>query len=363
MFKAAPVVLDSETRAVLEARVRAAKTPQRDAVRARIVLLAADGVPSRQISQRVGMHESNVALWRKRFLADGLAGLKDAARPGRPPTYDALDRLKVVAAATMQRDPAEPEATWTYAALTEALRDEVGISRSQLWRILDRLDVKPHKVQGWLNRRDDPLFWERVQDVCGLYLNPPERALVFSVDEKTSIQAKQRLVETSPPEAGRPCRREFEYRRHGTASLLAALDVHSGQVLARDIERNNSVTFMQFLEQLDALVEDGLAIHLVLDNGSSHTSKATRAWLAEHPRFVAHYTPKHASWVNQVELFFSILTRKVLRNGNFASRADLVTKLMTFIERYNTTAGPFAWTYTGQPLTTGNTRETSARQH
>ena len=363
MYTAAPIVLDAETRAVLEARVRAAKTPQRAAVRARIILLAADGVPSRQISQQVRMHESNVALWRRRFLAEGLAGLVDAPRSGRPRTYDPLDRLKVVAKATMQRNPDEPEATWTYAALSEALRDEVGISRSQLWRILDRLDVKPHKVQGWLNRRDDPLFWERVQDVCGLYLNPPERALVFSVDEKTSIQAKQRLAPTSAAEAGRPCRREFEYRRHGTASLLAALDVHSGQVLAQDIARNNSATFIEFLEHLDTVVDGELAVHLVLDNGSSHTSKATRAWLESHPRFVAHYTPKHASWVNQVELFFSILTRKVLRNGNFVSRADLVTKLMTFIERYNTTAGPFAWTYTGQPLTTGNTRETSARQH
>ena len=363
MFTAAPIVLDAETRRVLEARVRAAKTPQRAAVRARIVLLAADGVPSRQISRQVGMHESNVALWRKRFLADGLDGLNDAPRSGRPPTYDPLDRLKVVAAATMQRDPAEPEATWTYAALSEALRDEVGISRSQLWRILDRLDVKPHKVQGWLNRREDPLFWERVQDVCGLYLNPPDRALVFSVDEKTSIQAKQRLAATSPAEAGRPCRREFEYRRHGTASLLAALHVHSGQVLARDIGPNNSATFISFLDHLDALLDGELAVHLVLDNGPSHTSKATRAWLAEHPRFVAHYTPKHASWVNQVELFFSILTRKVIRNGNFASRHDLVTKLMTFIDRYNTATRPFAWTYTGQPLTTGDTRDTSARQH
>lgn len=365
MFRAAPIVLDAETRAMLERRVRAAKTPVRDAVRARIILLAADGLPSRQISQQVGMHESNVAQWRKRFLAEGLAGLNDAPRPGRPLIYDPLDRLKVVAAATAQRDPDEPEATWTYQALCEALRDEVGISRSQLWRILDRLDVKPHKVQGWLNRRDDPLFWERVQDVCGLYLNPPDKALVFSVDEKTSIQAKQRLKVTSPPEPGRPCRQEFEYRRHGTASLLAALQVHTGEIVAQTIARNNSVTFIGFLEQLDTIVEDGLTIHLVLDNGSSHTSKATKKWLADHqPRFVAHYTPKHASWVNQVELFFSILTRKVIRNGNFASRHDLVTKLMTYIQRYNTTAQPFAWTYTGQPLTTTtNTRSTNARQH
>lgn len=349
-YKAQPIVLDDETRKVLEARVRATTTPQRDAVRARIILLAADGVSSRRISKEVGMHESHVAMWRQRFLAEGIDGLKDAPRPGRPPTYDAEDRLKIVALATAQRDADEPEATWTYEALAEALREEVGISRSQLWRFLDALDIKPHKVRGWLNRREDPEFWDRVRDVCGLYLSKPESAVVFSVDEKTSIQAKERLTPTSAAKPGDPPRQEFEYRRHGTASLLAALEVHSGQVLATDIPRNNSVAFIAFLEDLDAKIDRSLKVHLVLDNGSSHTSKATRTWLAEHPRFVAHYTPKHASWLNQVELFFSVLTRKVIKHGNFSSREDLVSKIMRFIETRNGSAKPFAWTYSGEPL-------------
>ncbi len=349
-YKAKAIVLDQETRRALEARVRATTTPQRDAMRARIILLAADGLPSRQISQRVGMHESHIAMWRQRFLAEGLKGLADAPRPGHPVTYDAEDRLKMVALATAQRDPDDPETTWTYQALADELAEDVGVSRSQLWRILDDLDIKPHKVVGWLNRREDPEFWDRVREVCGLYLAPPQSALVVSVDEKTGIQAKERRAPTSPALPGRPCRQEFEYVRHGTASLLAALEVHSGRVLARDIAHNDSVTFIGFLEELDRVVAPELAIHLILDNGSSHTSKATRAWIDAHSRFTAHYTPKHASWVNQVELFFPILTRRVLKGGSFGSRDDLVSKIMRYIARHNETAKPFAWTYAAQPL-------------
>ena len=349
-YKAQPIVLDEATRKVLQARVRATTTPQRDVSRARIILLSADGVASRQISRQVGMHESHVAMWRQRFLAEGLDGLNDATRPGRPPTYDASDRLKVVALATAQRDPDDPEATWTYQGLADELASDVGISRSQLWRILDGLDIKPHKVTGWLNRREDPEFWDRVREVCGLYLSPPQNALVVSVDEKTGVQAKERRAPTSPAGPGRLPRQEFEYKRHGTASLMAALEVHTGHVLARDIEHNNSVTFIEFLEELDRTVAPGLDIHLVLDNGSSHTSKATRQWITDHPRFSAHYTPKHASWVNQVELFFSILTRKVIKRGSFSSRDDLVSKIMRYITDYNETAKPFVWTYAADPI-------------
>jgi transposase len=349
-FKAEPIVLDEETRAVLEARVRAATTPQRDVRRALIILLAGDGVPSRQISQHVDMHESHVAMWRQRFRAEGLKGLADQPRPGPPPKYGHDDIIKIAALASTARDPDEPEATWTYQALADELKDEVGISRSQLWRILDDLDIKPHKVRGWINRRDDPGFWDRVQEICGLYLDPPENALVISADEKTGIQAKERVLATTPAGPGRAPRQEFEYIRHGTASLMAAFEVHSGEVMARDVSTNNSVNFIDFLAEIDNKVAPELGIHLILDNGSSHTSKATKAWIAEHPRFVTHYTPVHASWVNQVELFFSILTRRVLRRGNFSSRQDLVSKIMRFIERYNRTATPFAWTYSGQPL-------------
>lgn len=351
MWTAPPITPTDEQRAELTRRVAAHKTPVRAARRARIILLAADGVPSRQISAIVGMHESNVAKWRNRFREKGLEGLEDDPRSGRRRRLGHDERMAMAAAATSERDPCDPVATWTYLELAQHLWGEgIQVSVSQLWRILTAMDIRLDRVRGWLNRRDDPEFWERVRDVCGLYLNPPERALVLSVDEKTSIQAKERKHPDTSCAPGRPRRREFEYVRHGTASLVAALDVHSGSVAARPIERNNSSTFCAFLDSIDAEVDATLAIHVILDNGSSHVSKETRTWFAAHPRWVVHYTPPHASWVNQIELFFSILQRKVLRNGNFDSREDLVAKLLAFISDYDQTAKPFAWTYSGDPL-------------
>ncbi|MDH3683658.1 MAG: IS630 family transposase, partial [Acidimicrobiia bacterium] len=246
----------------------------------------------------------------------------------------------------------DPVATWTYFDVAAKLvADGIQVSVSQVWRILSSMDIDLTKVRGWLNRRDDPDFWDRVRDVCGLYLNPPEKALVLSVDEKTSIQAKSRKHPDQNPKPGRRRRREFEYVRHGTASLFAALDVHSGQVLAEPIPgRNNSVNFCAFLDEIERSVDPALAIHVVLDNGSSHVSKHTQAWFAAHPRWVVHYTPPHASWVNQIELFFSILQRKVIRNGSFESRDDLIAKLLGFIADYDQTAQPFKWTYAADPL-------------
>ena len=362
-FAAAPIVLSSEEESELRRRVAAHRTPQRDVKRARVVLEAAAGTSSSQIAVRVGMHESNVAKWRRQFLAERLEGLVDRPRSGRPRRYGHDERIKIAAKACEVPPADSSSSTWTYQALADALRDEVGASRSQLWRILDALDLKPHLVRGWLHRRgDDPMFWERVRDVCGLYLSPPQNALVLSVDEKTSIQARELKAATTPAGPGRAGRREWEYRRHGVAHLVAALQVHTGEVLADTIPRNDSANFCDFLAFIDAHVDPALQVHLVLDNGASHTSKATREWLAEHPRFVAHYTPKHASWLNQVELFFSILSRKVLRNASFTSRDDLVDRLMRFITDYDNTARPFAWTYTGDPLRT-DTRGTSAREH
>jgi transposase len=351
MWTAPPITLTDDQRAELTRRVAAHKTPVRAARRARIILLAADGVPSRQISAIVDMHQSNVAKWRNRFREKGLHGLDDDPRSGRRRVFGHDDRMAMAAAATSERDPFDPVATWTYLELAQHLWGEgVQVSVSQLWRILTAMDIRLDRVRGWLNRRDDPAFWERVRDVCGLYLNPPERALVLSVDEKTSIQAKERLLADQAPAPARPRRREFEYVRHGTASLVAALDVHTGSVAARPIERNNSTTFCAFLDSIEVAVDATLAIHVILDNGSSHISKETRAWFAAHPRWVVHYTPPHASWVNQIELFFSILQRKVIRNGNFDSREDLISKMLGFISDYDQTARPFAWTYSGDPL-------------
>ena len=344
------VELTDEERVELERRVRAHTSSQRMAKRARVVLLCAEGVPLRRIAGEVGMDQHQVGVWRRRFETERLAGLEDRPRPGRPRLYGHDDRVKIVATATSETP--ETESHWSHRLLAEALADEVGISGSQIGRILSEMDVKPHKMRSWLNRRDDPEFWERAADVCGLYLSPPQNALVLSVDEKTAVPARSPRYPTKPAVPGQPARREFEYRRHGTASFIAALDVVTGEVLAGDVDRNTAANFVAFLEDLDRTIDPNLEVHLIMDNGSSHVAKTTRAWLSEHPRFAAHYTPKHASWLNQVELFFSILTRRLLKRGEFGSRDELVNRVMDFIRAHNQHARPFAWTNARTPLKT-----------
>ena len=284
-----PLVITEEERAELQRRVRAHTMPQRAAKRARVVLLAADGVPNRQIAPLVGMNQHTVAHWRRRFESERLAGLEDRQRPGRPPVYGHDERLRIVA--TVTEEPPDPASHWSHSQLAQALSD-IGISASQIGRILADLDIKPHRVRSWITRPDDPGFWERAADICGLYLVPPPNALVLSVDEKTGLPARSRTRPTTQPARGRPARQEHEYARHGTASLLAALDVHGGGIFtATDLDRNTAANFIAFLEELDAKVPAGLEVHLVLDNGSSHIARDTRWWFVDHPRFHAHYTP------------------------------------------------------------------------
>jgi transposase len=350
MWTVEPLVLSVEERDELERRVRGLTTAHRDRQRAEVVLLAADGWPGTQIAPRVGMSQQSVCKWRQQFRYGGLDGLADAPRSGRPLVYGPTDRLVLMAKVTEEHP--EVDSQWSHSELATAMKAaSIPISASQIGRILAADDVKPHRVQGWLTRRDTPEFWERAADVCGLYLTPPVNAVVLSIDEKTGIQAKSRKHPTQGVQPGQPERREFEYVRHGTASLIAALDVATGKVTAGVVARNDSVHFIEFLDQLEASIDPALAIHLVIDNGSSHRSKATKKWLAEHSRFVVHHTPVHASWLNQVEAFFSILTRKVLRRGEFDSRDDLVARMLAFIEHRNQTAQPFNWVYDAKKAT------------
>jgi transposase len=351
MWTATPIVLTKEEADELKAVVRAHKSPQRLVRRSRIVLLAAKGTSSCEISEKVGICEEYVAVWRQRYLDKRFAGLADAPRSGRPRRIGHDERIAIAAAATAAKDPDDPVSTWNCFELADKLRAEgIEVSATWLYRILKAMDIDLTRTRGWLNRRDDPEFWDRVRDVCGLYLSPPQDAIVLSVDEKTGIQAKQRLYADTPPAVGRPRRREFEYKRHGVASLVAALNVATGEILADTISRNDSDTFIGFLTTIESSVDPDMAIHVVLDNGASHTSKRTRAWFKDHPRWVVHYTPKHASWVNQVELFFSILQRKVIKNGNFKSQTDLIGKIIDFITTYDETSRPFRWTYAADPL-------------
>ena len=348
--QAVPIVLDEATRRRLN-KLAASRTASVRAVqRARIVMAAADGATNAAIAAVVGVDVGTVRTWRGRFAEQGLAGLADAERPGRPRRLGQRERIAVVAVATSA--PPGPQATWSHRLIAERLAavENITVSASQVGRILAQADVKPHKVRGWLTRRDDPGFWDRAGDICDLYLNPPAGAVRLSIDEKTAIAARSRKHPTIPAAPGRPARREFEYVRHGTASLIAAFDIDTGQALTEIIARNDADTFIAFLHRLDQLIAPARDIHVVLDNGSSHVAKKTKAWLAAHPRWHVHWTPPHASWLNQVELYFSAMTRAVIRHGDFTSRDDLINKIETYVITKNVTAKPYRWTYDGTPL-------------
>jgi len=328
--------------------MRSGTVEARMAKRARIVLLAADGVSNREIATLVGLHYNQVGLWRGRYADYGLAGLGDEERPGRPCVYDHDDVLLLVK--TVTESPPDGSTRWTMEALAEAMAAHgVGISASQVWRICKALDLKPWQVESWMTSHD-PDFWEKAGDVCGLYLNPPENAVVWSVDEKSGMQAKSRVNPTRPPIPGIPARREFEYRRHGTAVLFAGLKVHEGTVAGWVTDSTRSENFVDFLADLVAQTPAGLDLHCIADNLSAHKTDKVAEFLAVNPHVHLHHTPTHASWLNQVELFFSILERRLLRRGEFDSVDDLAQRVIAFIKDYNRRAAPFRWTYDGRPL-------------
>jgi transposase len=294
------------------------------------------------------MHYNQVAVWRRRYGEQGLAGLDDEERTGRPCVYDHDDVLLLVK--TVTEPPPDGATRWTMDALADAMKARgVGISASQVWRICRALDLKPWQVQSWMTSHD-PDFWAKAGDVCGLYLNPPENAVVWSVDEKSGIQAKSRVNPTRPAVPGIPVRQEFEYRRHGTAVLFAGLDVHEGTVAGWVTDSTRSDNFVGFLGDLVDQTPAGLALHCIVDNLSAHTTDKVAEFLADHPHVHLHFTPTHASWLNQVELFFSILERRLLKRGEFGSVDELADRIIAFIKDYNRRAAPFRWTYDGRPL-------------
>jgi transposase len=358
VMRLSPLQITDEERIELERRVRSKTVEARVAQRARIILLAADGVSNRRIGELVGMHFNQIGVWRQRFEVDRLAGLLDGDRPGRPPTYGHDDVLLLVK--TVTEDPPDGATRWTMEALAARMAAEgVPISPSQAWRICRALDLKPWQVQSWMTSHD-PEFWAKAGDVCGLYLNPPENALVWSVDEKTGIQAKSRINPTRPaiPTRGDgderlpgiPVRREFEYRRNGTAKLFAALNVHEGTVAGWVTDSTRAENFVAFLTDLVAQTPVGMQLHCIVDNLSAHGTPAVEAFLDDHPHVFLHRTPTHASWLNQVELWFSIMERRLIRNGEFDSVDHLADRIIEFINAYNRQARPFRWTYDARPL-------------
>ena len=337
------VVLTPEEETFLRNTVKAPTSAQRDVLRARIVLLAAERLSTSEIQARVGVSKPVVVKWRRRFAISRLAGLKDQAGRGRKRTFDAETRHRIAATACSD-PPASVGTHWSVRTLAKHL----GVSPSLVHDVLSAESIKPHRFRYW-KTSEDPEFQPKMLDIVGLYLNPPENAVVLSVDEKTSIQALDRTQPLLPLKPHQIERRSHDYKRHGTVSLLAALEVHSGAVQGECIERNNSRTFIRFLRTLLHRYP-GQELHVIVDNGSSHRSRETNAWVSRQKRLRLHYTPTQASWLNQIEIWFGILTRKIVRRGIFKSREELVAKLIHFIESYNREARPFEWTYTGKPL-------------
>jgi putative transposase len=341
--RAPPIELTSEERRTLETIVSSPSAAQRDVLRARIVLLAAEGQRNEQIQRKLEVSKPVVIKWRRRFAADRLTGLVDQPGRGRKRKYDAATRHRIAATAC-STPPASVGTHWSVRTLARHLGVGVAVVRS----VLSAESLQPHRFRYWKDS-DDPEFEPKMLAVVGLYLQPPQNAVVLSMDEKTSIQALDRTQPRLPMKPHRIERLSHEYKRHGTASLLASLEVHSGQVRAEPIRRNNSLTFIRFLRRL-LNTYPAKDLYIIADNGSSHRSKKTMTWVAKQKRLHLTFTPTHASWLNQIEIWFGILTRKVIRRGIFKSRDELVQRLLTFIEAYNKGARPFQWTYTGSPL-------------
>lgn len=334
--KAAEVRLSPEDRAVLEARVRAPTTAQREVLRARIVLLADEGRSTRSIARRVGTMPRTVSLWRGRYAREGLAGLADKPRPGPKPKYNATTDRRILA--VLERPPPAGFGRWSGPLIAAELGD---VHAQQVWRFLrdQRIDLDGKK--SWCESNDAE-FAAKAADVVGLYLAPPDDAIVLCVDEKPSIQALERAQGYLRLPNGRALNGQSHgYKRHGTTTLFAALDLATGKIAAAHTKRRRRIEFLAFMDEIVALYPDK-QIHAVLDNLNTH--KKNEDWLKAHPNVRFHFTPTRASWLNQVEIWFSILAGKSLRGASFTSVTQLRQHIDDFIAHYNADAFPFAWT-------------------
>jgi len=313
------------------------------ALRSRIVLLAAAGLKNTEIAQRLGIDHATVRKWRSRFAQRRLDGVLDEPRPGRPRTITD-EQVEEVIVRTLETTP--KDAThWS----TRSMAREVGLTQSAVLRIWRAFGLQPHRVETWKLSKD-PQFIDKVRDVVGLYLNPPERAVVLCVDEKSQIQALDRTAPILPMLPGTPQRATHDYKRAGTSSLYAALNITSGEVIGTLHARHRAIEFKKFLVTLDREVPAELEIHLVLDNSSTHKTPAIQRWLAAHPRFVLHFTPTSSSWLNLVERWFAELTTKKLRRGAHRSVRALNADIRAWIDAWNDNPRPFVWTKTADEI-------------
>lgn len=337
-----PLILTDTQRVELERLYRAPSAEHRLHQRAHIILLAAQGHSYDSITEQVGVSRAVVGKWKYRYMGQGIEGLADRPRPGPAPIYGPEDQARVVEKACSK--PTKGYSSWTQQRIAE----EVGMSQSTVCRMLAAHQLRPHKTEYWCGKSPDPKFESKMLEIVGLYLDPPDNALVLCVDEKTQIQALDRTQPELPLQAGRPRRLTTTYKRHGTVGLRAALDVHSGQILATPIDRNDGEGFLKFLKKLDRTYR-GKTLHIIADNFSAHKHHKVKQWLAGKRKFVIHYTPTYSSWLNQVEIWFGILSKDVLKDAVWHSTKQLVDQLSEYITTYNMErAAPFKWTYDGR---------------
>ena len=339
----AVLVLTDDEREVLIRYTRRATIPQRIALRARIVLNCAEGFTNQQVAAGMGLNGDTVGKWRARFAADRLEGLLDEPRPGAPRTIgdDDVERVVVKTLETMPKNATQ----WS----TREMARNVGLSPSAIGRIWRTFGLKPHQSETFVLSKDPQLI-EKVRDICGLYLNPPDRALVLCVDEKSQIQALNRTQPLIPMTPYQVESRTHDYERHGTTTLFAALDVATGKVIGKCFSRHRAKEFLAFLKQVNAEVPLGQDIHVILDNYATHKTPGVRRWQVKNPRFHFHFTPTKGSWLNLVERWFGLLTQRKIKRGTHTSTQALVQAINDYLSASNEDPKPFVWTKTADEI-------------
>jgi transposase len=333
----APLELSVAEEEALRSLAGRRTTAQALALRARIVLSCATGERNQDVATKLGVTPQTVGKWRARFVSRRLDGLHDEPRPGVPRSIDDA-RVEAVIVATLETMPADAT-HWSSRAMARAS----GISTSSVQRIWRAFGLQPHRAETF-KLSNDPLFIDKVRDIVGLYMSPPDHALVLCVDEKSQIQALDRTQPLLPLRPGQVERRTHDYKRHGTTALFAALDVATGHVLGRCYKRHRAAEFRRFLDAIDAAAPADLDIHLIMDNYATHKAPTIKAWLAKRPRYHVHFTPTYASWLNQVERWFALLTERQIKRGAHRSVAQLEDAITAFIARHNQDPKPFRWT-------------------